>query len=35
MGKALEITVLVADKNPDDKELQAKAMPVFLAKGRI
>jgi len=35
MGKALEITVLVADKNPDDKELQAKAMPVFLAKEKL
>jgi hypothetical protein len=34
MEKALEITILVTDKNPDVRELQAKAIPVYLAKSK-
>ena len=35
MAKALELTQYVAASNPEHKELQAKAMTVFLKKSRV
>lgn len=35
MNKAFEVAMTVASQNSESKELQAKVIPIFLAKGKI